>query len=157
LVSIRKVPGYLGTTTINETGTDSSTRHVIHRFKDKASQEAWENSEEVHKLAEEANKYSTPYLQKTTDLETWFTLPDLKAIVPPPKWKMAIVAFIGAYCISSLAALVLGPYLGSQPLLFNLFMLYYNISNWSYVFRNASFEYIAATMVIPKKFMTRHS
>lgn len=122
LVSIRKVPGYLGTTTINETGTDSSTRHVIHRFKNKASQEAWENSEEVHKLAEEANKYSTPYLQKTTGLETWFTLPDLKAIVPPPKWKMALVAFIGAYCISSLATFVLGPYLGSQPLLFNLFM-----------------------------------
>jgi hypothetical protein len=31
-------------------------------------------------------------------------LPDLKAIVPPPKWKMSIVAFIGAYCISLLAS-----------------------------------------------------
>ena len=30
----RKVPGYLGTTTIMETGTDSSARHVIHRFRD---------------------------------------------------------------------------------------------------------------------------
>jgi antibiotic biosynthesis monooxygenase (ABM) superfamily enzyme len=122
LVSVRKVPGYLGTTTINETGTDSSVRHVIHRFKEKASQEAWENSQELHELAEEGNKYSTPYLQKTTGLETWFTLPDLKAIVPPPKWKMAIVAFIGAYCISSLASFILRSYLGLQPLLFNLFM-----------------------------------
>ena len=122
LVSVRKVPGYLGTTTIMETGTDSSARHVIHRFRDKASLEAWENSEDLHKLAEEANKYSTPYPQKATGLETWFTLPDLKAIVPPPKWKMAIVAFIGAYCISLLASFILGPYLGLQPLLFNLFM-----------------------------------
>jgi len=55
------------------------------RFRDEASLEAWENSEELHKLTEEANKYSTPYLQKATGLETWFTLPDLKAIVPPPK------------------------------------------------------------------------
>jgi uncharacterized protein len=123
LVSVGKVPGYLGTTTINETGTDSSSRHIIHRFRDKASLEAWENSQELHEQTEEVNKYATPYLQKATGLETWFTLADLKANVPPPpKWKMAIVAFIGAYCISSLAAFILGPYLGLQPLLFNLFM-----------------------------------
>jgi hypothetical protein len=122
LILQRKVPGYLGTTAIMETGTDSSVRHMIHRFRDKASLEAWENSEELHKLTEEVNKYSTPYLQKATGLETWFSLPDLKAIVPPPKWKMAIVTFIGAYCISLLASFILRPYLGSQPLLFNLFM-----------------------------------
>lgn len=122
LVLERKVPGYLGTTAIMETGTDSSTRHMIHRFRDKASLEAWEKSEELHKLTEEVNKYTNPYLQKATGLETWFTLPDLKAIVPPPKWKMAIVSFIGAYCISLLASFILRPYLGSQPLLFNLFI-----------------------------------
>lgn len=81
-----------------------------------------ENSEELHKLTEEVNKYSTPYVQKATGLETWFTLPDKKAIVPPPKWKMAIVSFIGAYCISLLASFILGHYLRLQPLLFNLFM-----------------------------------
>ncbi len=122
LILERKVPGYLGTITIIETGTDSSARHVIHRFRDKASLEAWENSEDLHKLAEEANKYSTPYRQKATGLETWFTLPDLKAIVPPPRWKMAIVTFIAAYCISLLASFILRPYLGLQPLLFNLFI-----------------------------------
>jgi hypothetical protein len=122
LILERKVPGYLGTTTIMETGTDSSARHIIHRFRDKASLEAWENSEELRKLKEEVNKYSTPYSQKATGLETWFTLPDLKAIVPPPKWKMAIVAFIGAYCISLPASFILRTYLGQQPLLFNLFM-----------------------------------
>ena len=44
LILERKVPGYLGTITIMKTGTDSSARHVIHRFMDKASLEAWENS-----------------------------------------------------------------------------------------------------------------
>ena len=33
----RKVPGYLGTTTIMEASTDSMVRHIIHRFRDKAS------------------------------------------------------------------------------------------------------------------------
>ena len=122
LVLQRKVPGYLGTTTIMETGPDSSERHIIHRFRDKASLEAWESSEDLHKQTEEVNKYSTPYLQKATGLETWFTLPGLKAVVPPPKWKMAIVAFIGANCISLLASFILRTFLELQPLLFNLFM-----------------------------------
>ena len=124
LVSVRrKVPGYLGTTTIMETSKDSTVRHIIHRFRDKASIDAWENSQELHELTEEVNKYSTPYLQKATGLETWFTIPDLKANVPPPpKWKMAIVAFIGAYSISSVAGYVLSLLLGHQMLLVNLFM-----------------------------------
>ena len=122
LILQRKVPGYLGTTTIMETDQDSSERHIIHRFRDKASLEAWENSEDLHKQTEEVNKYSAPYLQKATGLETWFTLPGLKAIVPPPKWKMAIVAFIGANCISLLASFILRTFLELQPLLFNLFM-----------------------------------
>jgi antibiotic biosynthesis monooxygenase (ABM) superfamily enzyme len=37
------------------------------------------------------------------------------------RWKMAIVTFIGAYCISLLASFILRP-LGLQPLLFNLIM-----------------------------------
>jgi len=47
LILQRKVPGYLGTTTIMETGPDSSARHIIHRFRDKVSLEAWENSEDL--------------------------------------------------------------------------------------------------------------
>jgi uncharacterized protein len=118
----RKVPGYLGTTTVMETGTDSTIRHIIHRFRDKASVEAWENSVELQKLLDEVNKYSSPHIEKATGLETWFNLPGLKTIVPPPKWKMAIVAFIGAYCISSLAQYILSSLLGQQRLLINLSM-----------------------------------
>ena len=47
--------------------------------------EAWENSEELHKLTEEVNKYSTPYVQNATGLETWFTLPD-SAPLPILTW-----------------------------------------------------------------------
>jgi antibiotic biosynthesis monooxygenase (ABM) superfamily enzyme len=43
LVSEKKVPGYLGTTAIMETGIDSGARHMIHRFRDEASLDAWEN------------------------------------------------------------------------------------------------------------------
>ena len=64
----RKVPGYVGTTIITQGGTDSAIRDIIHRFRDKVSLDAWENSDESYKLIEEANKCSTRYY----GLETWF-------------------------------------------------------------------------------------
>ncbi len=100
----KEVPGYIGTTIIIQGGPDSAVRHIIHRFSDKASLDAWENSEGAIKQIEEANKYSVRYYERATGLETWFNLPNL-TVTAPPKWKMAIVTFIGAYCISSLVTL----------------------------------------------------
>ena len=102
----KNIPGYVGTTIITQGGTDSAIRHIVHRFSDTASLDAWEKSDEYLKQIEEANKYSSLYYGRATGLETWFALPDLKTIVAPPKWKMAIATFIGAYCISSLATLL---------------------------------------------------
>ncbi|MFY9799390.1 MAG: hypothetical protein WAK17_00145 [Candidatus Nitrosopolaris sp.] len=46
----------LGTTVGNNNnyagGTSSAVRHIIHRFTDKASLDAWENSDESLKLIE---------------------------------------------------------------------------------------------------------
>lgn len=107
MISERQFPGYLGTTIIAPGGSNSSVQYVINRFADQASLYAWENSEEAIKLIEEVNNYSTRYYRRATGLETWFSLPNLKAIVAPPRWKMAIVSFIGAYCISSVAQYIL--------------------------------------------------
>ena len=115
-----EVPGYLGTTIIAPGGSSSSVRYVINRFADKASLDAWENSEEARKLIEEANNCST--YERATGLETWFSLPDLKTIAAPPRWKMAIVTYTGAYCISSLSQYFIKLYLGQSPLLANVVM-----------------------------------
>jgi uncharacterized protein len=120
----KNIPGYVGTTIITQAGTDSAIRHIIHRFSDKASLDAWEKSDESVKQIEEANKYSTRYYEKATGLETWFTLPDLKSIVAPPQWKMAIATFIAAYSISSLVTLffTLSLYIRQSPYLANTIM-----------------------------------
>jgi uncharacterized protein len=124
LILERKVRGYIGTTIITQGGTDSALRHIIHRFSDTASLNAWEKSDEYLKLIEEANNCSTRYYERATGLETWFSLPDIKSIVAPPKWKMAIATFIGAYCISSLVTLflTLDPYIRESPYLVNTIM-----------------------------------
>jgi antibiotic biosynthesis monooxygenase (ABM) superfamily enzyme len=120
MISESRFPGYIGTTIIAPGGKTSSVRYVINRFTDQASLDAWENSTVALSLLDEINKYST--LQRVTGLETWFYLPNLKTINTPPRWKMAIVSFIAAYGISSLAQYILGLYLGQMPLLTNLLM-----------------------------------
>jgi antibiotic biosynthesis monooxygenase (ABM) superfamily enzyme len=120
MLSERQFPGYIGTTIIAPGGNISSVRYIVNRFVDQASLNAWENSEVALKLLEEVSKFSTR--ERVTGLETWFSLPSMKTIVAPPRWKMAIVSFIAAYGISSLAQYILGLYLGRMPLLTNLLM-----------------------------------
>jgi antibiotic biosynthesis monooxygenase (ABM) superfamily enzyme len=119
LTFIRKAPGYLGITIIIPGGSKSSLRYIIRRFADKATMEAWDNSEQSQKLLQEADNYSTRHYETSTGLETWFTLPGLKTLSqsPPPRWKMAIVLFFAAYFISSLSRFVLNPFLGQWPML----------------------------------------
>jgi antibiotic biosynthesis monooxygenase (ABM) superfamily enzyme len=83
LLENKVAPGYLSTTIIAPGGNSSSVRYVINRFSDKASMDAWKNSREANALIEEANSCSTYHYASATGLETWFTLPDLKAIIPP--------------------------------------------------------------------------
>jgi len=129
----KKVPGYLGTTIIAPGGQTSSVRYIINRFSNKSSMDAWESSAEALKLIDEANKCSTMHYTSGTGLETWFSVPDLKAIIAPPRWKMAIVAFIGAFSISSIAHYLLGLYIGLSPLLTHVFMNVILVISLTYV------------------------
>jgi len=119
---LRDVPGYRRITVIVPNDAPS-TRYIVLQFADAASMDAWENSEKRHRLVEEADKYSRPLYEKASGLETWFTLPNLKAIVPPPRWKMAIVTFLGAYTISAVANLLLKPIIQSWPVLASGFVI----------------------------------
>src|SRR5208282_5147288 len=115
LAVLRDTPGYLSTTVIvpNE---NTNVRYIVHRFTDAASMEAWDDDETRHKLLEEVNRYSSPYYEHATGLETWFAIPGIHAIVPPPRWKMALVTFPAAYILSFAANLIFKPIFVIMPL-----------------------------------------
>ena len=50
-------------------------------------------------------------------LETWFIPPNLKPVMPPPRWKMAIVVFVAAYTTSMVSRSLLGFLLSDWPLI----------------------------------------
>lgn len=110
----RNAPGYLGMTIICPA---SSLRYTVSRWADEPSLDAWENSQQSLELLDEASKFSTRYHERATGLEAWFTLPDFKSVVVPPKWKMVITILIAAISISSLSRYILNPFLAQWPLL----------------------------------------
>ncbi|MGC2572130.1 MAG: hypothetical protein WA364_11520 [Candidatus Nitrosopolaris sp.] len=63
----KNIPGYVETTIITQGGTDSTIRHIIHRFSNTASLDSWEKSDEYLKQIEEANKYYTIYILREGD------------------------------------------------------------------------------------------
>ena len=115
-----EVPGYLGTTILAPGVSSSSVRYVINRFADKTSLDAWENLEEARKLIKK--RTIVLLTREQLVLGTNLFKNDLKTIVAPPRWKMAIVAFTAAYCIKSLAQYFIKLYLGQSPLLANVVM-----------------------------------
>src|SRR5205085_11053463 len=64
-----------------------------------------------------------PRYEQLSGLETWFTLPGQRAIVPPPRWKMAIVTLTGVYPVSLLIGLYLSPALKALALPLNSFVM----------------------------------
>lgn len=114
--AVKAFPGYRGITSVVPGGSDRDLRIVVYRFADRESMERWEASPERKKLLEEVENYATQVYNKATGLETWFELPNIHSIVPPPKWKMAIVTFFAASIVSYLSHLILGPYVGGLPL-----------------------------------------
>lgn len=48
-------------------------------------------------------------------LETWFVIPGQKAVIPPPRWKMALVTILGVWPASILVPWVLNPFMIGMP------------------------------------------
>jgi hypothetical protein len=52
-------------------------------------------------------------------LETWFTLPNKTIKAPPPKYKMALVTWLGVFVTLAVVSRLLAPLLSNLPILLN--------------------------------------
>src|SRR4028118_1130177 len=58
-----------------------------------------------------------PRYETMCSLETWFALPGNPAIVPPPRWKMALVTLLAVFPLSLVLQRTVAPLIRSWPLL----------------------------------------
>lgn len=112
-------PGYLGSEVIRPSGPEDDEYRIVFRFDQESNLHAWETSEERRRWLRE----SRPLLQEEekvnvlTGLETWFTLPSKPGEPPPPRYKMAVVTWLGVFPVVTVIFSVFGRWLEMMPTL----------------------------------------
>ncbi|WP_181357527.1 hypothetical protein [Stenomitos frigidus] len=88
-------PGYSGSSIFRPASTDDPEYRVIFKFDRLSNLRCWETSDERQQWFTQADALteSPPEVQVLTGLETWFTLPGKAALVPPARYKMALVSW----------------------------------------------------------------
>jgi antibiotic biosynthesis monooxygenase (ABM) superfamily enzyme len=114
----KKFGGFLRREVIKSTvGSHLQYTHVIH-FDDEANLRRWEHSPERHAWLSRMSSmavHTTP-LQVLTGLETWFTLSPEKPLVPPPRYKMAMVTWLAIFPLITLLSYATAPISGELPI-----------------------------------------
>jgi len=110
--------GQLGVSVIRPVeGSGSREYGIWRRFRDQASRDRFYESSlfkewdlTVASLTEGETKH-----QNLSGLETWFILPGQRAVIPPPRWKMALVTALAVWPTSVFVPWVLNPLISGMP------------------------------------------
>jgi antibiotic biosynthesis monooxygenase (ABM) superfamily enzyme len=111
-------PGHLSASVLEVPG--SREYHTLYSFADRASLNAWLDSEERRRWLATVNELTETKrgLQQLTGLETWFKLPgaNVPTMKPPPRWKMWLVTIAALYPLLLALFGLLTPRLAGLPL-----------------------------------------
>ena len=97
-------PGFLGSGWVRTSAT-SHEWHMLYRFADEPSLDAWEHSEHRQAwLAEGRDLVEDRTVIRRTGIEGWFDAPsattDLEAPFAPPRWKQAVTIWLGFFPVN---------------------------------------------------------
>ena len=110
-------PGRIAAEVLRGTGgAGGQDYHIVYRFADAATLAAWEASAERRALlARIAPLFQQTGRRALTGLEAWFDLPGGRP--PPPRWRMALLTWLGIWPLVSLSLWLIVPRLMSVPFL----------------------------------------
>jgi uncharacterized protein len=120
-------PGHLGVTVLKPQANESEAYRIIVKFDSGKHFQEWYHSPEAsHWFDVLARLEEKPAnLEMMTGLETWFTVSNgtVRPIVPPPRYKMAIVTWLAIFLLIVAINLLFGSFLASLPMLLRTFIL----------------------------------
>ncbi|WP_242036499.1 antibiotic biosynthesis monooxygenase [Leptolyngbya sp. FACHB-321] len=117
----RQFKGHLGVSTIRPQDHSHPEYVVILKFDRYDNLKAWLESGVRHEWLERLQPLieEPEAIQTLTGLETWFTLPNKTIKAPPPKYKMALVTWLGVFVTLAVVSRLLAPLLSNLPILLN--------------------------------------
>ncbi|PZV08992.1 MAG: antibiotic biosynthesis monooxygenase [Leptolyngbya sp.] len=117
----RTFKGHLGVSTIRPHDHTHPEYVVILKFDRYGNLKTWLESdirrewiERLQPLIEQPES-----IQTLTGLETWFSLPNQPLKSPPPRYKMAIVTWMGVFVTLTVVSRLFAPILSNLPILLN--------------------------------------
>lgn len=122
-IAARPFPGYLGGQLVrpDSDGGDeeSNLYHTVFAFDTPEHLHAWQTSPEraTRLQAIAPHTLSSTRLREVSGLGHWFTPPGAAAHKPPPRWKVALVTWLGICPTVYLLFLTVAPLLAAWPLL----------------------------------------
>jgi uncharacterized protein len=125
IASASQFPGHLGTNIFRPIDSDNPEYRIIFKFDQLTNLQRWEESQERQRWMELAQPLTEgdENVEKLTGLETWFTLPTNKAIIPPPRYKMAFITWLAIFSLINVITFLFAPILNALPLLIRTFVL----------------------------------
>ncbi|MEU8231564.1 antibiotic biosynthesis monooxygenase [Actinoplanes sp. NPDC048967] len=118
-------PGFLGVGWMRPV-LGSTEWHMLYRFADAAALHAWEESQQRQWwLSSAQGMVEHTRVERRTGIEGWFDPPQEHEVDdltvpppgPPPRWKQAVIIWLGFFPVSLLAAVTLGQLLAGQHVL----------------------------------------
>ena len=109
--------GQLGVHVIRPAPGDSSRRYgILRRFTDARARDAFYTSEAFAEWERSVKPLTEGErsVESISGLEAWFTPPGT-AVVPPPRWKMALVTLLGVYPLSLILPPAMHRLFGNLP------------------------------------------
>jgi antibiotic biosynthesis monooxygenase (ABM) superfamily enzyme len=121
-------PGCLGAQLVHpgeEVDVEDSLYHAVLAFENPDSLRAWQNSSERLQWLTEASAYieGQAMVREVSGLAHWFQTSANPTQAPPPRWKVAVVTWLGIFPTVYLSFLLLGDVLAPWPLLPRIMVL----------------------------------
>ena len=110
--------GHLGANVFRPSSRQNNQYHIIFKFDRASNLHIWEESETRRQWLARAESLllEPPTIRIITGLETWFTLPSPKPIIPPPRYKMASITLLALFPLIQLVNFIFAPLLDLLPL-----------------------------------------
>lgn len=117
----RKFKGHLGVSAIRPHEHTHPEYVVILKFDRYDNLKTWLESDTRREWIERLQPLieKPEAIQTLTGLETWFSLPKQPAKAPPPRYKMALVTWLGVFVTLAIVSRLLAPLLSGLPVLLN--------------------------------------
>lgn len=119
-------PGHLGVTVLKPQD-ESNVYQIVVRFASETDYQRWCRSPEAAYWLKMLDCFESqpPNIETMTGIETWFAVSSSasRPIIPPPRYKMAVVTWIAIFVLIVVINLLFGSFLASLPMLLRSLIL----------------------------------